>query len=158
MPIYWQSISIFHQKKHEKSLTSVEKMDFFYPKFPYRYQYWYFKIVLIDIDIDIFKIVLIAISIFSRMALLILISIFSRLSFLMSILISIFVKSVDISTIAISYRYIANRARCGCTPTCLVSEIRYLFYNIVDGVYHENGILHQFLRSIKTTMRNMTPT
>ena len=117
-----------------------------------------FKIVLIDIDIDIFKIVLIAISIFSRMALLILISIFSRLSFLMSILISIFVKSVDISTIAISYRYIANRARCGCTPTCLVSEIRYLFYNIVDGVYHENGILHQFLRSIKTTMRNMTPT
>ena len=66
-----------------------------FQKNPYQYWYQYFKDVLIDIDI--FKI---AISIFSKMFLLI----FSRLS--LSILILIFFKSVDISTIKISYWYI----------------------------------------------------
>ena len=63
----------------------------------------------IDIDIDIFGIALsISISIFFRIALSISISIFSKMtiSILISISNSIFFKSVDISTIDMSYRYI----------------------------------------------------
>ena len=58
----------------------------------------------IDIDIDIFGVALsISISIFSNMTI--------------SILISIFFKSVDISTIDMSYRYIEQGYR---YPTCLI--------------------------------------
>ena len=77
------------------------------------FKYRYFQDLLIDIDIDISQILLIDIDIFQNhhididifgiaLSISISISIFSK----MTISISIFFKSVDISTIDISYRYI----------------------------------------------------
>ena len=58
MPIYRQSISIFHQKSIKKGSNLLKKVDFFTRN----------VLIHIDIDIDIFKIPL-SISIFSRMSL-----------------------------------------------------------------------------------------
>ena len=91
MPI---SISMFHQKSIKKSQISWNRIRFFNQKCPYRYQYFLKDPYDIDTDINIFKNVLIDIDIF---------------------------KSVDISTINISYRYIEQ----GLTET---PQKAYLIY------------------------------
>ena len=82
-------------------------------KILFKYRYFQDLLIDIDIDIDISQILLIdididsfgiALSIFFRIALSI--SIFSKMTISILISISIFFKSVDISTIDMSYRYI----------------------------------------------------
>ena len=99
MPIYRQSISIFHWKSMKKVLFLLKKMDFL-PKMS----------LSISISISIFsKMTLsISISIFSRMSLSIFISISIFLWMSLSMSISIFSKRVDISIIDMAYWYIEH--------------------------------------------------
>ena len=87
----------------------------------------------IDIDIDIFGIAL-SISIFFRIALSI--SIFSKMTILILISISIFFKSVDISTIDMSYRYIEQGYVCPSAMSMSSSRL-YLIYQALNNKYSE---------------------
>ena len=101
MPIYRQSISIFHQKSMKKGPNLLKK-SIFLPKMSLSISI--FPKMNLSISISIFSKMDLSISIFSRMSLsiLILILIFSKMSLLISISISIFSKISLSMSISIS--------------------------------------------------------
>ena len=145
MPIYRQSISIFHQKSIKKGSNLLRKWIFL----PEIIDIDIFKNVLIDIDIDIFKIVLIDIDIDIDIFIIVLIDIDSDIDIFQNGLIDIDIFKnylIDIDIFK-KCRYIDNRYVLSIYRTPLALTLSVLAPLAVCRSTN-NGTMEQWIRGL----------